>query len=111
MRRRKSTCHSTPRHSAPRRVSRCLSCCAFRADPAKRLLVFAPQQNTAILPDAGTDALMAAERSIWEAWNAKGATRIEVLTAKEIAFVNIFGTFRANKAHLLVLTCNNTDSY
>ena len=44
---------------------------------------------------------MAAERSIWEAWNAKGATRIEVLTAKEIAFVNIFGTFRANKAHLL----------
>ncbi len=47
--------------------------------------------------DPSTSALMAAERSIWEAWRTHDARKIEDLTAEEIAFVNIFGTSFANK--------------
>ena len=64
--------------------------------------------NTATAPapaklvaDPITDALMAAERSVWEAWKNKDAKEIEDLTAKEITFVNIFGTYFANKADAL----------
>jgi hypothetical protein len=64
--------------------------------------------NTAAAPapakpsaDPITDALMAAERSVWEAWKNKNAKKIEDLTAKEITFVNIFGTYFANKADAL----------
>ena len=48
--------------------------------------------------DPGTETLMAAEKSIWEAWKAKDAKKIADLTAQEITFVNIFGTYFANKA-------------
>ena len=48
-------------------------------------------------PDPSTGALMAAERSIWEAWRAHDAKEIGDLTAKDISFVNIFGTYFANK--------------
>lgn len=58
----------------------------------------APAEPTA---DPITDALMAAETSLWEAWKAKDAKKIEALTAEEIAFVNIFGTYFANKADAL----------
>ena len=51
--------------------------------------------------DPITDAMMAAERSAWEAWKNKDAKKIEDLTAKEITFVNIFGTYFANKADVL----------
>ncbi len=54
----------------------------------------APAKPTA---DPSTDAMMAAERSIWEAWRTHDAEKIEDLTAKEIAFVNIFGTYLASK--------------
>ena len=48
--------------------------------------------------DPTTDAMMAVEKSVWEAWKAKDAKKIEDLTAKDITFVNIFGTYFANKA-------------
>ncbi|MGH9930901.1 MAG: nuclear transport factor 2 family protein [Pyrinomonadaceae bacterium] len=54
----------------------------------------APAKPTA---DPITDALMAAENSVWEAWRTHDAKKIEDLTAKDIAFVNIFGTYFANK--------------
>ena len=54
----------------------------------------APAKPTA---DPSTGALMAAERSIWEAWRTHDAKKIEDLTAEDIAFVNIFGTSFANK--------------
>ena len=44
-----------------------------------------------------TDALMAAERAVWDAWKDHDGTRIDSLTAAEIGFVNIFGTAFANK--------------
>ncbi len=64
--------------------------------------------NTATAPapaklvaDPITEALIAAERSAWEAWKNKDPKKIEELTAKEITFVNIFGTYFANKADVL----------
>jgi hypothetical protein len=57
----------------------------------------AAAQAPAPAADPATGALMAAERSIWEAWRTHDAEKIEDLTAREIAFVNIFGTYFANK--------------
>lgn len=60
----------------------------------------------------GTDAMMAAERAVWEAWRTHDAKKIEDLTAKEIAFVNIFGTHFADKVATLKdwtsVTCDVT---
>ena len=49
-------------------------------------------------PDAGTDAMLTAEKAVWEAWRAHDAKKLEDLTAKDISFINIFGTFFATKA-------------
>ena len=51
--------------------------------------------------DPSTAAMMAAENSVWEAWRAKDTKKIVALTAREIAFVNIFGTHFANKAEAI----------
>jgi hypothetical protein len=48
-----------------------------------------------------TDALMAAERAVWNAWKNKDGKKIEELTASEITFVNLFGTYFANKAECI----------
>ncbi len=45
--------------------------------------------------------MMAAERSVWEAWRSKDAKKIENLTAADITFVNIFGAYFANKADVI----------
>ncbi len=50
------------------------------------------------VPDAGTDALMAAEKALWEAWKEHDAKKLEDLTTEEISFINIFGTHFATKA-------------
>jgi ketosteroid isomerase-like protein len=48
--------------------------------------------------DANTDALVKVELAVWEAWKAKDAKRLEDLTAKDVSFLNIFGTYFATKA-------------
>jgi len=48
--------------------------------------------------DPSTAAMMAIEKSVWEAWQAKDAAKLEDLTAKDLSFQNIFGTYFANKA-------------
>jgi len=48
--------------------------------------------------DPSTDAMMAVEKSVWEAWKDKDAKKLEELTAKDLSFVNIFGSHYANKA-------------
>jgi ketosteroid isomerase-like protein len=48
--------------------------------------------------DPSTDAMMAIERSVWEAWKARDAKALEELTAKEICFVDIFGNVTSTKA-------------
>ena len=52
-------------------------------------------------PDAGTDAMLAVEKNIWEAWRAHDGKKLEDLTAKDISFINIFGTYFATKADAL----------
>jgi Domain of unknown function (DUF4440) len=49
-------------------------------------------------PDAGTDALLAIEKNLWEAWREHDARKLEDLTAKDISFINIFGTYFPTKA-------------
>ena len=51
--------------------------------------------------DAGTDAMLEVEKDVWEAWRAHDANRIEGLTASDISFINIFGTYLATKADAL----------
>ena len=55
----------------------------------------APAQPAA---DPSTAAMMAIEKSVWEAWKAKDAAKLEDLTTKDLSFQNIFGTYFANKA-------------
>ncbi len=52
-------------------------------------------------PDAGTDALVAVEKAVWEAWKEHDAKKLEELTAEDISFVNIFGTYFATKADVI----------
>jgi hypothetical protein len=51
--------------------------------------------------DAGTDAMLAVERAVWEAWRTHDAKKLEDLTARVISFINIFGTYLATKADAL----------
>jgi len=48
--------------------------------------------------DPISDALIAAERALWDAWMKHDADEIDDLTNDEIAFVNLFGTYLPNKA-------------
>jgi|SRR5271167_19274 len=63
----------------------------------------APQKAEAqsAAPDASTDAMLAVEKTVWEAWRAHDGKTLEDLTAKNISFINIFGTYFATKADAL----------
>jgi hypothetical protein len=52
--------------------------------------------------DAGTNAMLAVERTVWEAWRVHDGKKLAELTAKDIAFINIFGTHFATKADALM---------
>jgi len=49
-------------------------------------------------PDANTDALVKVELALWEAWKEHDAKKLDVLMAKDVSFVNIFGTSFATRA-------------
>jgi len=49
-------------------------------------------------PDANTDALVKVELALWEAWKAHDAKKLDELMAKDVSFVNIFGTYLATRA-------------
>ena len=53
------------------------------------------------ISDANTDAMLTVEKAVWEAWKDHDGKKIEELTAKEISFINIFGTYFATKADAL----------
>jgi hypothetical protein len=55
----------------------------------------APAKTT---PDANTDALVKVELALWEAWKAHDAKKLDDLMAKDVSFVNIFGTYLATRA-------------
>lgn len=52
-------------------------------------------------PDDATEAMLAVEKMVWEAWKDHDGKKIDELTTKEISFINIFGTHFANKADAL----------
>jgi len=49
-------------------------------------------------PDANTDALVKIELALWEAWKEHDAKKLDPLMAREVSFVNIFGTYLGTKA-------------
>ena len=52
-------------------------------------------------PDANTDALVKVELALWEAWKEHDAKKLDDLMAKDVSFVNIFGTYLATRADAL----------
>jgi hypothetical protein len=62
-----------------------------------------PQKDAAhpTVPDASTDALLAVEKTLWEAWRVHDGKELAQLTARDISFINIFGTYFATKADAL----------
>ena len=52
-------------------------------------------------PDANTDALMKVELALWEAWKDHDAEKLDDLIAKDVSFVNIFGTYLGTKAEAM----------
>jgi hypothetical protein len=54
----------------------------------------APAQGT---PDASTDALVKVELALWQAWKEHDAKKLDDLMARDVSFVNIFGTYLATR--------------
>ncbi len=52
----------------------------------------------AAVTDANTTVMLMQEKAVWEAWKDHDGKKIDELLAKDISFINIFGTFFANKA-------------
>jgi hypothetical protein len=52
-------------------------------------------------PDISADSMVALEKTVWEAWRAHDGKKLEALTAENISFINIFGTYFATKADAL----------
>jgi hypothetical protein len=63
----------------------------------------APQayQARSAAPGASSDAMLALEKTLWEAWRVHDGKKIEDLIAKDISFINIFGTYFPTKADAL----------
>jgi ketosteroid isomerase-like protein len=70
----------------------------------------APNKDDEAAPDArpaapaadpSTDAMVAIETSVWEAWKARDAKALEELTASDLAFVDIFGNVTSGKAETI----------
>jgi hypothetical protein len=49
-------------------------------------------------PDVNTDALVKVELALWEAWKEHDANKLDVLMARDVSFVNIFGTYLGARA-------------
>jgi len=52
-------------------------------------------------PDANTDALVKIELALWDAWKAHDTKRLDDLMAKNVSFVNVFGTYLPTRADAL----------
>lgn len=48
--------------------------------------------------DANVDALMAVEKSGWEAWKTRDAKKLEEITMKTLGFIGPFGDYTGNQA-------------
>jgi hypothetical protein len=52
-------------------------------------------------PDANTDALVKVELALWEAWKEHDAKKLDALMARDVSFVNIFGTYLATRTEAM----------
>jgi hypothetical protein len=57
--------------------------------------------NANIAADPSTAAMMAVEKTVWEAWKAKDTKKLDELTTADLSFQNIYGVYFANKADTL----------
>ena len=75
---------------------------AAKKEEAKKDEKTAGNSNTAApakgTSDANTDALVKVELALWEAWKEHDAKKLDAMLAKDVSFVNIFGTALANRA-------------
>ncbi len=71
---------------------------AAPAQPAEKKKAPARDAAQPAAPDASNDAMLALEKTLWEAWRTHDGKKLEDLTAKEMSFINIFGTYFATKA-------------
>ncbi|MFN2499867.1 MAG: nuclear transport factor 2 family protein [Pyrinomonadaceae bacterium] len=93
---------------------------ARKEEPKKDDKAAANSNTSATRPaaDPNTVAMMAIEKSVWEAWKARDNKKLEDLTVKDLSFVNVFGAYFANKADTLkdwegncdITSVNLTDS-
>ena len=74
---------------------------AALAKPADKKKAPQKDEAQAAAPNASTDAMLAVEKTVWEAWRAHDGKKLGDLTAKDISFINIFGTYFATKADAL----------
>jgi hypothetical protein len=51
--------------------------------------------------DPSTEAILAIESSVWNAWSVRDAVVLEQLTARDVAFVDIFGNVTSGKAETI----------
>lgn len=63
----------------------------------------AANTNTADKPaapamNADVEAMLAAEKSGWEAWKARDAKRLEEFSSKNLAFIDLFGNYTGTQA-------------
>jgi hypothetical protein len=61
----------------------------------------APEADKGAAQDAGTEAMLALERVVWEDWRKHDSKKIAKLTTRDISFINIFGTYLGTKADAL----------
>jgi len=71
---------------------------AATAPPAKPADTKDEAKAAAASPDPSTDALVAVEQFVWEAWKAHDAKKLADVTTNDLSFIDIFGNSFANRA-------------
>jgi ketosteroid isomerase-like protein len=71
---------------------------AATAPPAKPADTKHQARPAAPPPDPSTDAMVALETFVWEAWKVHDAKKLEDVTTNDLSFIDIFGNSFANKA-------------
>ena len=74
---------------------------ALPVKPIAEIATRPKHQTKPVARDIHTDALLALEQAIWEAWKDHDAKKLDRLTATNMQFINIFGTHLATKAEAL----------
>lgn len=70
--------------------------------PAKPVAKYGgPKPVIRTMPDSPTRELAAIEKAVWEGWMNRDGAKLESLTARELAFVNIFGGYFKSRADTL----------